>query len=75
MCLICTQVDNGELSPWEVKENLSEISINFTTEHLKTLEKKIFEKIFQEVSLKYDDDGNYIGNFCKICQYIVCCCE
>ena len=52
MCIICVQLDKNELSPWEAKANLKEISEKIGAKHTREVENKISDAIFEEINLK-----------------------
>ena len=41
MCIICVELEKKNISPWEAKQNLKEISEKINENHLKEVEKKI----------------------------------
>ena len=41
MCIICVELEKKNISPWEAKQNLKEISEKISENHLKEVEKKI----------------------------------
>ena len=44
MCIICVKIDKNELPPWEVLDNLQEISKFTDKEHLEEIKQKIKQK-------------------------------
>ena len=41
MCIICTDLDKGKLTPWEASKNRTEMLSLFDEEHLEVLDQKI----------------------------------
>lgn len=41
MCIICVDLDNKKLDPWEASRNRTEMLSQFDKEHLEVLDRKI----------------------------------
>ena len=62
MCIICVDLDNGKLDPWEASKNRVEFLDILDEEHLQVLDTKI-----REALVKYLDDisrSNLTNNEC-----------
>jgi len=43
MCIICVELEKNNLSTWEAKQSIKEMSEKIGEKHLKEVKKKIFE--------------------------------
>tara|TARA_B100000927_G_scaffold285844_1_gene276466 strand:+ start:1308 stop:1541 length:234 start_codon:yes stop_codon:yes gene_type:complete len=68
MCIICVQLDKNELSPWEAKANLKEISEKIGPKHTREVENKISDAIFEEINLNYGDTLDEEVDFSLFCK-------
>jgi hypothetical protein len=64
MCFICSGLEKGNMTPWEAKSNLVEMSMTLSVEHFEEVIKKIDEYITE----------NY-GNYCDFCSCSPCDCD
>jgi len=56
MCIICIDLDNKKLSPWEASRNRREMLKEFDETHLKVLDQKIEEAIYKYLQNLGDKD-------------------
>lgn len=67
MCIICVELGKNKLSPWEAKENLSEMVDKIGPEHAREVENKISDAIMEEINLNYGDTLDEEIEFSAFC--------
>jgi hypothetical protein len=75
MCIICVELDNNKLSPWEAKRNFAEMRAELEQEHQREVENKISDLIFEEVNMNYGDTIQQTLDFCDFCDCFPCSCH
>lgn len=59
MCIICTELQNKNVSPWEAKRNLIEMSGSLSREH--------YFEVLEKISVAHDEKIDY--EFAKWVQF------
>ncbi len=75
MCIICVELDKNKLSPWEAKRNLRELSQDLDAEHIRKVENKISDAIFEEINLNYGETVHDTVDTCNFCHCETCTCS
>lgn len=55
MCIICVEMDKKKLSPWEAKNNLTEMVEKIGPEHAREVQEKISQAIYDEIFFNFGD--------------------
>lgn len=74
MCIICIEMDKKNLSPWEAKRNLVEMTEKIGQDHAIEVENKISEAIYEEINLKFGETLHEDQQFCDFCDCSPCAC-
>jgi len=75
MCIICIEMDKNKLTPWEAKRNLGEMVNSLDEEHVREVENKISDAIFDEINLNYGETMQKTLDFCDFCDCFPCDCH
>ena len=63
MCIICTHMDAGTLTPWEASRNRRELLGDLDEAHLKVLDKKIRRALIDYLDrLNVENNTNDVEN-------------
>ena len=74
MCIICIELNKETLTPWEAKRNLAEMSQIIDPEHVREVENKISDLIYEEINMNYGDTIQQTVDFCEMCDCFPCSC-
>mgnify|MGYP001495262075 CR=1 FL=1 len=74
MCIICIEMDKNRLSPWEAKRNLGEMVEVIDHDHIREVENKISQAIFDEITLNFGETLHDEEALCDFCDYLPCDC-
>jgi len=65
-------MDKNKLTPWEAKRNLGEMVNSLDEEHVREVENKISDAIFDEINLNYGETMQKTLDFCDFCDFCDC---
>ena len=74
MCIICIELDNNRLSPWEAKRNLREMAEVLEKDHLLLVKEKISDAILNETPFIFEKIPTLDEAFCDFCDSESCLC-
>ena len=57
MCIICVDLDNGTLDPWEAARNRSEMAKDLDLDHLEELDVKISQALLDFLNNLTEDNA------------------
>ncbi len=68
-------MDKNKLTPWEAKRNLGEMVNKIDEDHVREVENKISDAIFDEINLNYGETIQQTLDFCDFCDCYPCGCH
>ena len=75
MCIICVELDKKNLSPWEAKRNLKEMTEKIGEKHAREVENKISDAIYEELYFNFGDTLHQTADCCAECDPGECDCS
>ena len=74
MCIICVELDKNKLTPWEARKNLTEMVEKIGDEHVREVENKISDLIYEEIYFNFGETLHDTMDSCLSCPPGECDC-